>query len=178
MKLCCSIYDIKCFKLWSSLHYDDSSVTLRNTRMETEKCFLLILFPEANSGRSFCDTTDRRNVLMNLIWAAPSQVDAVNNEGKTYIQPGNMCSCNITGIFKLRVKDVRLYGFEYDSCPSIIVKGCRDNNCNTVESNCTHTVSLNRWVSQNVVTGYISLTGLSSLFSPSLVWIQILHRGE
>ena len=135
-------------------------------------------FVDEGSQRSVCSTTDRRNKALNLILVASDRIDMASNLEKTSVETNDMCACNVTGRFKLKIKDIRLYEFDEDSCPSISMRACKNNVCKTAESNCSNRVSLNRWVLEDAKTGFISLTGLSNLYSPSLIWIQIIQRSE
>ena len=87
------------------------------------------------------------------------------------------CFCNVAGIFKLKAKDIRLTDFETGSCPSVSIDACNVDECKTI-TDCNQNIILNKMISSNATTGYISMTGLSKLKSPSLIWIQILHKGK
>ena len=131
----------------------------------------MFLFAEENIRRSLCNTTatNIRRSTTNLIFdAADVAVGTMTN----------ICSCNITGHFKLKNKDIRIQRFDTNSCPSVSATGCKDGNCITKETNCSKWHSVDIWISQNVKNGYISLTGLSSLKPPSFIWIQIVNRCE
>ena len=88
------------------------------------------------------------------------------------------CSCNISGRFKLEIQDIRLDEFNANNCPSVAMRACKNSSCEAAELNCSNWFSKNRKLSNDANNGYISLTGLSSLYSPSLIWIQILKKSE
>ena len=88
------------------------------------------------------------------------------------------CFCNVYGVFQLQVKDIRLTHVEPVNCPSVSVNACSANGCNSTESNCRQGIILNKIVSNNARSGNISIKGLSMLMSPSLIWIQILHKSK
>ena len=137
-----------------------------------------------DSAKSPCNTTAvNRDKTLNLIFDASRshQPSNINYEGwETFLQ-SNTCSCKVTGTFKLKVRDIRLNAFQHGSCPSVTVNAsstCR--SCSNVKSNCRHRFSLNKLVSDepDAQTGHIVLTGLSSLYSPSLIWVQVLKNGK
>ena len=141
-------------------------------------------FSAVNSAKSPCNTTVVNRVkTLNLIFDASRshQQSNINYEGwETFLQ-SNTCSCKVTGIFKLKVRDIRLHAFKNGSCPSVTVNASSTcSSCSTVKSNCTHRFSLNTLVSNETdeQTGHIFLTGLSSLYSPSLIWVQVLKNGK
>ena len=90
----------------------------------------------------------------------------------------NACSCNVSGRFRLKIKDIRLHEFDSNSCPSVTTRACKNSNCNADELNCSNWFRINKPLSNDAYNGYIALTGLSSLYSPSLIWIQILKKSE
>ena len=140
-------------------------------------------FSDVNSAKSLCNTTvvNRVNTL-NLIFTASRshQPNNIKYEGKNnFLQSNYTCSCNVTGIVKLNVRDIRLHAFQNGSCPSAIANASSIcDSCDTVKSNCTHRFKMNTLVSDVAKRGFIFLTGLSSLYSPSFIWVQVLKKGQ
>ena len=91
--------------------------------------------------------------------------------------PEQSCSCEMNGTFKVKIKDIRLEAFQNGSCPSVEVRACK-KGCDSIEINCNEKVSLNKLVSGDARVGNITLSGMSRLFSPSIIWIQILQKSN